>query len=508
LRVVVRLCLLAVTFHHLRAAVRARGLLLGTDPEPAPPVAWPTVLVQLPIRDEFYVVDQALDALAALDYPRDRLRIQVLDDSTDATAARVDEKVAALRARGVPVSVVRRSHRVGFKAGALAAGLRQDDAELVAMFDADFTPEPSFLRRVVPHFTDPAVGMVQTRWTYPRHGRPLFERLQAVILDALFTVEQGAHSRRDEPFQFNGTSGIWRRRCIDDAGGWKADSLTEDLDLSLRALRRGWRFVHLVDTASPCILPPDLASFRIQQYRWAKGNAQLLRREAGALLGRSRLGWGDRMSLLTRLGRHLVHPLLMLAALAFPATTLYGLPTLFEYPTAVNAGVLMGAAGSVVAYLSAGQRILHRASWLRRSWLGVLAVPLAIGLGPTYAYAFLRGLMGRDAGKFARTPKAGPAPRRTSTSPGPPPRYRPRWPWLILVEIALAAAYGYWTWEVASRAEWSRLPLFVLFAASYGGTVIGTAVGHVRWRQGRVAAAAPGTTTGRVAAGAVERAAS
>ncbi len=241
---------------------------------PPPPADWPVVTVQLPVFNERYVIERLLSAVAALDYPNDRLEIQVLDDSTDDTREIVAREVSRLSRDGLRIAHLHRATRAGFKAGALAEGLRAARGELIAIFDADFLPPADFLRRSVPYFSDRTVGMVQARWGHLNGSGSLLTRVEAVMLDGHFLIEQVARSRSGYFFTFNGSAGVWRRRTIDDAGGWHADTLTEDLDLSYRAQLNGWRFIYLPDLVAPAELPEQMSGFKAQQHRWTKGSIQ------------------------------------------------------------------------------------------------------------------------------------------------------------------------------------------------------------------------------------------
>src|SRR5690606_38297946 len=242
----------------------------------------PTVTVQLPLYNEATVVERLLLATAGLDYPSDKLEIQVLDDSTDETRTIAEATVSALRANGVDIKYVRRPNRHGYKAGALDYGLGLAKGELIAIFDADFVPQPTFLRDLVGHFQDPRVGMVQTRWGHMNREHSLLTSVQALMLDGHHLVENRARFGAGCMFNFSGTGGVWRRAAIDAAGGWQHDTLTEDLDLSYRAQLAGWRFVYRPDVITPAELPEGMSAFRAQQYRWAKGTVQTARK----LLGR------------------------------------------------------------------------------------------------------------------------------------------------------------------------------------------------------------------------------
>jgi len=234
----------------------------------------PRITVQLPVYNEMYVVERLVDAVVAFDYPRDQLEIQVLDDSTDETTEIVDRKVRDLQRQGVDIQHVRRSQRHGFKAGALQHGLALAKGEFIAIFDADFVPDPDLLQRLIPYLADPRIGMLQARWGHLNAHYSLLTRVQSIILDGHFLIEQTARARSGRFFNFNGTAGIWRKRCIEDAGGWHADTLAEDLDLSYRAQLRGWQFLFLPEIIVPAELPVEMNAFKTQQHRWAKGSVQ------------------------------------------------------------------------------------------------------------------------------------------------------------------------------------------------------------------------------------------
>ncbi len=246
--------------------------------EPSPPAPdsgeIPFVTVQLPVYNELYVVERLLDAVAELKYPQDKLEIQLLDDSDDETTAAAEKKVAELRKRGIDISHIRREDRSGFKAGALNYGLKTAKGELIAIFDADFVPEPDFLIRTVPWFNDGKTGVVQTKWGHINKDFSLLTKLQAFGLNAHFTIEQTGRSHGGHFINFNGTAGIWRKICILNAGGWEHDTLTEDLDLSYRAQLKGWKFKYLESVESPAELPVAMSALKNQQFRWNKGAAE------------------------------------------------------------------------------------------------------------------------------------------------------------------------------------------------------------------------------------------
>src|SRR5271156_2588737 len=234
----------------------------------------PRITVQLPIFNELYVVERLLKSVAALEYPRDLLQVQVLDDSTDEMTDIAAKRVAELKAAGLDIELIHRTDRTGFKAGALEAGLRSCTGEFILILDADFVPAPEMLRKTVHYFTDPKIGMIQTRWGHLNRTYSVLTRVQAMFLDGHLLLEQTARSRSGRFFNFNGTAGLWRRTCVEDAGGWQHDTLTEDLDLSYRAQLKGWRFIFLADLVTPAELPVDMNGFKSQQHRWTKGSIQ------------------------------------------------------------------------------------------------------------------------------------------------------------------------------------------------------------------------------------------
>ncbi|HOW28540.1 MAG TPA: glycosyltransferase family 2 protein [Elusimicrobiota bacterium] len=248
---------------------------LAVPPEPE---QWPFVTVQLPVYNEIYVIERLIESVTRLDYPKDRLEIQILDDSTDETSALAEQWVRQKSGDGYCIRHLRRPNRSGFKAGALAHGLQQARGEFLAIFDADFLPPPDFLKKVIPYFSDGKVGMVQARWGHLNSSYSLLTRLQSLFLDGHFVLEHTARNRSGAFFNFNGTAGIWRRETIDQAGGWMTDTLTEDLDLSYRAQLRGWRFLYLPHVVCPAELPVDMNAFRTQQYRWTKGALEVARK--------------------------------------------------------------------------------------------------------------------------------------------------------------------------------------------------------------------------------------
>jgi len=370
---------------------------------PLEPAIWPAVTVQLPVFNEREVVERLIDAVAALDYPPDRLQIQVLDDSTDETPERARARVERWRARGVDIELYHRPNRTGFKAGALAAGLECSTGEIVVVFDADFVPTPDFLRRIVPRFSDPTIGMVQARWGHLNRERSVVTVAQAVMLDAHFLLEHEAREFAGLFFNFNGTAGAWRRECIEDAGGWAHDTLTEDLDLSYRAQLAGWRFAAANDVEVPAELPADVLALKSQQRRWAKGSIQTARKLLPAML-RSPLPARIKLEAAIHLTANVAYPLLLLsgvlliAVITIPPTLPIGVALVLDV-SAIVCGVT-----PVIAFLYAGQRAACTIANLPRALLG--AVVIGAGLTVNNTLAVLGGLR-HAPGDWERTPKTG-----------------------------------------------------------------------------------------------------
>ena len=417
--------------------------LLRAVPVPAPvPVPVLPITVQLPLYNERAVCVRAIDAACALDWPD--LEIQVLDDSDpdDPTPALCAARVAHHRARGIDIHHIRRPHREGFKAGALAHGHVQARGELIAVFDADFVPPPDFLQRLAPELADPRVGLAQARWGHLNADDSLLTRAQAALLDAHFLVENGARAAAGRFFNFSGTAGLWRRAAIDEAGGWQSDTLTEDMDLSYRAQLAGWRFVFRPDVIVPAELPADLPALRTQQFRWAKGQTQVLVKLLPAVL-RARLPLATKLDAAMHLASNLVYPLLLLLSLLWAPALAAGLPLfpLWALAPTVVVALFYGAVGP--------SRIV-----------GVLgAIVLCLGLVLSQSRAVIEGLVGRRS-PFVRTPKQGAYAAASHAA----------WP-----ELALALAYAALAAGAVRYSLYSTPPFAALFAVGALWVGIGTA---------------------------------
>lgn len=400
------------------------------------PSAWPDVVSQLPLYNEANVAERLLRATAAMEYPG-RHTVQVLDDSTDETRALVDAVAADLRARGHRIEVVRRAERSGFKAGALAHGMAVTDAEYFAVFDADFVPPGDFLIRTLPFFFgDSKTGFVQGRWTFINEGDSVLTRAQGVGLDSHFAIEQCARSSHPAMFMnFNGTAGVWRRAAIEEAGGWSAATLTEDLDLSYRVQLAGWRGWYLPDLPVPGELPSTFAAYKSQQFRWAKGSMQTAIRLLPAII-RSPMSPPAKTEAFFHLTHYVVHPLLFIVVLLAPLLALadggVALP-------GVTGWILLLAAFAPTLFYAVGQALLHR-DWPRRL-LRLPALTLAgMGLAAANARAIFEAVLGIKSA-FIRTPKRGDCEKQ---------RYRVKFPVPPVLEcaIGLYALVGVWfAWQ-------------------------------------------------------------
>lgn len=387
-------------FFLLRHFRKAKKLSQTT---PLPPKDWPSVMVQLPIYNEKYVVERLLESVALLDYPKEKLHIQVLDDSTDETRAIIDRTARLISAKGIQISVLRRTIREGFKAGALAYGLQYCEAEFVAIFDADFVPNADFLKRTIPQFDAPEVGMVQGRWAHLNRSQSRLTRFQAFALDAHFTVEQGGRFHGGHFMNFNGTAGVWRKACIADAGGWTADTLTEDLDLSYRAQLRGWKFKFDRHTAVPAELPVTASAVRSQQYRWIKGAA-----ECAVKLLPEMLGSNAAYSTKYHAFFHLLNSMVFVAVFFTSLLSIPILLILISHPELkvyfAWGAVFLSATVVLVGYYHESVKAVGEVKPLRfiPEFIMFLAIVMALSFHNTIAA--LQGYFGKKTA-FVRTPK-------------------------------------------------------------------------------------------------------
>jgi cellulose synthase/poly-beta-1,6-N-acetylglucosamine synthase-like glycosyltransferase len=433
---------------------------------PEPPAEWPSVTVQLPLYNERYVARRLLEAVAALDYPSDRLEIQVLDDSTDDTGAIIDETASRLRARGLTVAHLHRRERTGFKAGALAAGLKEAQGEFVAIFDADAVPEPDFLRRTIPNFTDARVAVVQTRWGHLNREFSLLTVAEAIGIDGHFAVEQSARCWGNLLLNFNGTAGVWRKAAIEDAGGWTHDTLTEDLDLSYRAQLRGWRIVYRPDVVCPAELPVLITGFKSQQRRWAKGSIQTALKLLPAV-ARAPLSPWTKYQAFIHLTYYMIYPaMLTVVLLSVPRLSVQEVAPEGNISLAVSLSFALGVLGPgfLLAY---AQRVLDP-GWLRRLWRLPAIMIIGVGVSWSTSLAVLGALWRKDL-EFVRTPKfgIGPAGGHWRGKAYADPRS-----WAGLIEVALGFYCAWSTWIFFARQSYAAVPFLALFTT--GLLTVGT----------------------------------
>ena len=393
---------LQLTAAYLR---RRRG---GAVPPPVMDGGEPFVTVQLPLYNERHVVQRLIDQVARMQWPRNRFEVQVLDDSTDETQGLAEERVAHWRDQGIDIVHVRRPDRTGFKAGALAYGLERAKGDLIAVFDADFLPPADMIHKVAPWFSDPKLGMVQTRWGHVNRDANLLTQLQAFGLDAHFSVEQGGRNSLGHFINFNGTAGVWRKECILDAVGWCSDTLTEDLDLSYRAQLNGWRFQFLEDVVSPAELPAAMNALKTQQYRWNKGAAECVVKNLPKVLHDGSIPVATKLHAVF----HLMNSTVFVSILG---TALLSVPLLLvkqahpELKVLFNIAVVFTFALLVLIafYWAAHRERLH--GWrgtLRFLWTFLVFLSVSMGLSLHNALAVIEGYLGRRT-PFLRTPKSG-----------------------------------------------------------------------------------------------------
>ncbi len=441
----------------------------------------PLVTVQLPMFNESRVAERIIDAACRLDYPRHLMEIQVLDDSTDESAEIARRRCVLWASRGVNIQYIHRPNREGFKAGALAYGLNRARGELVAIFDADFVPEADFLKRTIDYFTDPAVGMVQTRWDHLNKAYSLLTRSQAIFLDGHFIIEHSARNHSRRWFNFNGTAGLWRRQAIESVGGWRHDTLTEDVNLSYRAQLAGWKFIYLPRVGCPAELPPEIVAFKSQQHRWTKGSIQNALKLLPTIF-EAPVSWAIKTEAFFHLTSPMVYLYMTIMVLLF-----YPVIALNLKFAAKGSwwGVLLGmnlfAMGTVSAsaFYMASQRERGHTFWHTLVHLPLL-MAIGVGIALNNARACLEALIGHET-PFVRTPKYGATGRQRTATGGqedPAASVRPRWQTLLplpsikLVMALLETAFGlYMVLCIWAAMQYDNafvsVPFLVLFAAGY-----------------------------------------
>jgi cellulose synthase/poly-beta-1,6-N-acetylglucosamine synthase-like glycosyltransferase len=434
----------------------------GRMPVPAGKLeAWPAVTIQLPIYNEMYVADRLIDAVCQIEYPRELLEIQVLDDSTDETQSVAEQAVRRNAARGVDITYIHRTDRSGYKAGALDAALKVAKGEFVAIFDADFIPTRDFLTRTVPFFTDPKVAMVQARWGHINQDYSLLTKIQSILLDGHFVLEHGGRNRAGLFFNFNGTAGIWRRTAITDAGGWQHDTLTEDLDLSYRAQLRGWRFVFLPDLIAPAEVPVEMNAFKSQQHRWAKGSIQTCLKLLPRIL-RSNVPLHVKTEAFFHLTANFNYPLMcVLSVLMAPAMVIRYNMGWYEM-LLIDVPLFFAATASVANFYMVCQRELHE-DWITRAKYLPFLMSIGIGLAINNTKAVFEALFNKQS-EFARTPKYRV---ETGTDEWIGKKYRQSFVVQPMIELALGLYYTATVFYALANGIYGTLPFLVLFQIGF-----------------------------------------
>jgi cellulose synthase/poly-beta-1,6-N-acetylglucosamine synthase-like glycosyltransferase len=363
---------------------------------------YPQVTIQLPIFNEMYVVERLIESVCNIDYPQDKMEIQVLDDSTDNTVALSEKLCKEYSEKGFDIKLIHRTDRTGFKAGALKNGLAQAKGEFVAIFDADFVPKREFLKKTVPHFQNPKVGCVQTRWEHLNESYSFLTRAQALALDGHFVIEQQVRNKAGFFINFNGTAGIWRKTTIEDAGNWQADTLTEDLDLSYRAQLKDWKFVFLNNVTSPAELPADINALKTQQFRWTKGAVETAKKMLPAVF-KSALSVKMKLECFVHLTSNIVFPFIILVALLnVPLVVLKNNVTGLDQIYTLMSVFVLASISTFMFYLYA-QRAIHL-DWRRRLLLFPVFLAGSMGFAVNNTKAVIEALINKKTG-FTRTPK-------------------------------------------------------------------------------------------------------
>jgi cellulose synthase/poly-beta-1,6-N-acetylglucosamine synthase-like glycosyltransferase len=422
----------------------------------------PTVTIQLPLYNEMYVVDRLIDSVCRIDYPQDRLEIQVLDDSTDETRQIAELAVRRHAAQGVDIKYIHRTNRAGFKAGALDEGLQVARGQYIAIFDADFIPQADFLARTVHYFSDPKVGMVQARWGHVNEDYSLLTKIQAMLLDAHFVLEHGSRSRSGCFFNFNGTAGVWRREAIADGGGWQHDTLTEDLDLSYRTQLRGWHFVFVENHVAPAELPVEMNAFKSQQHRWAKGSIQTFLKLMPRIL-RSDQPSKVKVEAFFHLSANLNYPLMcVLSVLMAPSMIIRYNMGWYEM-LLIDIPLFFAATASVGNFYMVCQRELYPRTWTERLRYLPLLMSIGIGLAVNNTKAVLEALFDQPS-DFMRTPKYG-IERKSDDWTGK--KYHQIVAVQPLIELALGIYFTGTLFYALANGIYGTVPFLMLFQIGF-----------------------------------------
>ena len=421
----------------------------------------PTVTIQLPLYNEMYVADRLIESVCGIDYPRELLEIQVLDDSTDETRGIAEAAVRRYASQGIDIKYFHRLDRTGFKAGALEAGLKVARGEFVAIFDADFLPGSDFLLRLMPHFSEPKIGMVQARWGHINQDYSLLTKIQSILLDGHFVLEHGGRNRAGCFFNFNGTAGVWRRAAIEDAGGWQHDTLTEDLDLSYRAQLRGWRFVFVPDLVAPAEVPVEMNAFKSQQHRWAKGSIQTCRKLLPQILTAD-VPFGVKAEAFFHLTANFNYPLMVvLSILMFPSMVIRYNMGWYEMML-IDVPLFFAATFSVCNFYLVCQREIHP-DWRSRIKYLPFLMSIGIGLCINNSRAVFEALFNKQS-DFARTPKYR---IEGDTDEWVGKKYRQSVAVQPLIELALGLYFTATVFYALANGIYGTVPFLILFQIGF-----------------------------------------
>jgi cellulose synthase/poly-beta-1,6-N-acetylglucosamine synthase-like glycosyltransferase len=423
----------------------------------------PRVTIQLPIYNERYVVERLLESVTRIKYPRDLLEIQVLDDSTDETRFVCSRLVSEYAQAGHPITYHHRTHREGFKAGALAEGMKCATGEFIAIFDADFAPPPGIVKEMVPYFTDPKVAVVQGRWTWINRHYSSLSEIEAILLDGHFVIEHGGRNFSGRFFNFNGTAGMWRRVAIDEAGGWQHDTLTEDTDLSYRAQLKGWKFVYAPDIVCPSELPVEMNSFKTQQARWAKGLIQVAKKILPKVWG-SREPLKIKIEATLHLTANIAYPLMIVfSVILLPAMIVRFYQGWFQM-LYLDLPLFLASTCSVSSFYMVAQRELYPREWRSRIKYVPFLMATGIGLAVTNSKAVIEAIIGKQT-EFVRTPKY----RLEARDEGwEGKKYvRRRAGWIPIIELTLAAYFLFTTIYAITAENYLTTPFLLLFFVGY-----------------------------------------
>ena len=427
----------------------------------------PLVTIQLPVFNELHVVDRLLDAVSKLDYPKDKLQIQVLDDSTDETTDICRAGVERLTAQGFDAELIHRTDRSGYKAGALENGTESAKGEYLFILDADFVPNPDVLQQTIHYFTDDKIGMLQTRWGHLNRTYNVLTRIQAMFLDGHLELEQTARNRSGRFFTFNGTAGIWRKSCIADAGGWEHDTLTEDMDLSYRAQLKGWRFIFLKEVETPAELPVDMDGFKSQQHRWTKGSIQVCKKVLPAIW-RSKVPFVVKMEATAHLTSNFAYLMLIcLCFLIYPNQHMapdFGSENLTYY--IINVPIFFFASVSVIIFYLTAQKALRPKSWWREIPYLPLLLALGIGMSINNAKAVLEAIFNHQTG-FVRTPKYGIGKEKVVSMNWKKSSYKAMKTLTPVVELLFGFFFLFVVVHAALEARWSSAILLLPFPVGF-----------------------------------------